>query len=52
MKLIARVFAETGIRDLFSILHATIRKNGSQRHGAAAQSMITVDPRDWKERND
>jgi hypothetical protein len=30
MKLIARVFAETGIRDLFALLHATIRRNGSQ----------------------
>ena len=29
-KLIARIFAETGIRDLFALLHATIRKHGSQ----------------------
>jgi hypothetical protein len=28
MKLIARIFAETGIRDLFALLHATIRRNG------------------------
>jgi len=53
MKLIARIFAETGIRDLFSLLHATIRKNGSQ--GATVRlrnQWVTVDPRDWKERND
>jgi hypothetical protein len=53
MKLIARVFAETGIRDLFSILHATIRKNGSQAATVRLRNQwITVDPRDWKERND
>lgn len=53
MRLIARIFAETGIRDLFSLLHMTIRK-----HGSVAQTVrlrnnwVTVDPRDWKERND
>ncbi len=30
MKLIARIFAETGIKDLFCLLHAIIRKHGSQ----------------------
>jgi hypothetical protein len=29
MKLIARIFAETGIRDLFALLHATIRESGN-----------------------
>jgi hypothetical protein len=53
VKMIARIFAETGIRDLFSLLHALVR-----RHGSRAQTMrlrnqwITVDPRDWKARND
>jgi hypothetical protein len=53
MKLIARIFAETGIRDLFSLLHATIRK-----HGQVAQTIrlrnnwVSVDPREWKTRND
>src|SRR5262245_47005510 len=53
MKLIARIFAETGIRDLFTLLHAVIR-----RHGAGAQTVrlrnqwVAVDPRDWKRRND
>src|SRR3982075_1092278 len=30
VKMIARIFAETGIRDLFSLLHALVRKHGSQ----------------------
>ena len=53
MKLIARIFAETGIKDLFCLLHAVIRK-----HGARAQTVrlrnqwVQVDPRDWQARND
>jgi hypothetical protein len=30
VKLIARIFAETGIRDLFQLLHAVIRKHASK----------------------
>ena len=53
MKLIARIFAETGIRDLFSLLHATIRKHGSQAATVRLRNQwITVDPRDWKKRDD
>jgi len=53
MKLIARIFAETGIRDLFSLLHATIRKNGAQAATVRLRNQwVTIDPRDWKERND
>ena len=53
MKLIARIFAETGIRDLFSLLHAIIRKHGSQAATVRLRNQwVTVDPRDWKERND
>lgn len=53
VKLIARIFAESGIRDLFSLLHATIRKNGSQAQTVRLRnSWVTVDPRDWKARND
>ena len=52
MKLIARILAE-GVRDIFSLLHATIRK-----HGQAAQTVrlrnewVEVDPRQWKTRDD
>jgi hypothetical protein len=53
VKLIARIFAETGIRDLFSLLHMTIRKNGSQAQTMRLRNQwVTVDPRDWRARND
>jgi hypothetical protein len=53
VKLIARIFAETGIRDLFSLLHATIRKNGSQAQTVRLRNQwVTVDPRDWRARAD
>jgi hypothetical protein len=53
MKLIARIFAETGIRDLFRLLHGVIRKNGSQAATVRLRRQwVTVDPRDWKERNE
>lgn len=53
IKLIARIFAETGIRDLFSLLHGTIRKNGSVAQTVRLRNQwVQVDPRDWKTRND
>ena len=53
MKMIARIFAETGIRDLFALLHAVVRKHGSQPQTARLRNQwITVDLRDWKARND
>lgn len=53
IKLIARIFAETGIRDLFSLLHGVIRKNGSQAQTVRLRNKwVNVDPRQWKERND
>ena len=52
-KMIARIFAETGIRDLFTLLHATIRKHGSQPATARLRNRwVTIDPRAWKARND
>ena len=51
--LIARIFAETGIRDLFSLLHATIRKNSSVAQTVRLRNQwVQVDPREWKSRND
>src|SRR6185437_6113719 len=53
MKLIARIFAETGIRDLFWLLHATIRKHGQKAQTVRLRNQwVPVDPRDWKTRND
>jgi hypothetical protein len=53
VKMIARIFAETGIRDLFSLLHALVRKHGSEQQTVRLRNQwVTVDPRDWKARND
>ncbi len=53
MKLIARVFAETGIRDLFILVHATERKHGGQSKTVRLKNQwVKIDPRDWKKRND
>jgi hypothetical protein len=53
MRLIARIFAETGIRDLFRLVHATIRKHGDGAHTVRLRNeWATVDPREWKTRND
>ena len=53
IKLIARIFAETGVRDLFSLLHACIRKNGKEAFTIKLRgSWVPVDPRQWKTRND
>jgi hypothetical protein len=52
-QLIARTFAETGLKDLMVSLHGLIR-----RHGNAPETFemtgqwVTVDPRQWKKRTD
>jgi hypothetical protein len=52
MKLIARVLAE-GVKDMFSLLHGTIRKHGQQTETVRLRNSWTqVDPRNWKTRND
>jgi hypothetical protein len=52
-KLIARIFAETGIRDLFSLLHQTIRKNERQASTVRLRNKwVPIDPRNWKTRDD
>lgn len=53
MRLIARIFADTGIKDLFILLHGLIRKHGQEaRTFRLNNRWVTVDPRDWKKRND
>jgi hypothetical protein len=53
VKLIARIFAETGIKDLFTLLHATIRKHATAPATVKLRNQwATVDPRDWKTRDD
>jgi hypothetical protein len=52
MKLIARIIAE-GVKDMFSLLHGTIRKHGQQAQTVRLRNKwVEVDPRDWKNRND
>jgi hypothetical protein len=52
IKLIARIMAE-GVRDIFSLLHATIRKHGQQLETVRLRNAwINVDPRGWKTRDD
>ncbi len=52
MKLIARILAE-GVRDMFSLLHMTIRKHGQEAQTVRLRNeWVQVDPRQWKTRND
>jgi hypothetical protein len=53
VKLLARIFAETGIRDLFALLHKEIRKYGDQQQTVRLRNQwVTVDPTQWKDRDD
>lgn len=53
MKMIARIFAETGIRELFALLHAEIRRHGQKSETIRLRNQwTTVDPRQWKTRKD
>ncbi len=53
MKLIARIFAETGIKDLILLVHGLIRKHGQQAQTVQLRNKwVNVDPRQWKKRND
>ncbi len=52
VKLIARIMAE-GVRDIFALLHGTIRKHGQQQQTVRLRNAwINVDPRGWKTRDD
>ncbi|KRQ11962.1 hypothetical protein AOQ73_05830 [Bradyrhizobium pachyrhizi] len=52
MKLIARITGE-GVRDIFALLHATIRKHGQQKQTVRLRNKwVPIDPRTWKERSD
>jgi hypothetical protein len=52
IKLIARIFAETGIKDLFGLLHEVVRKHGQVRQTVQLRNQwVTIDPREWKKRD-
>ena len=53
MKLIARIFAETGIKDMFRLLHGTIRMHGQKQDTFRLRNKwVSVDPRNWRTRDD
>lgn len=53
IKLIARIFAETGIKGLFLTLHGVIRRNSSVAGTVRLKrKWVEVDPRQWKRRAD
>src|SRR5260221_30284 len=53
IKLIARLFAETGVKDLFGLVHSTLRKHGTQKQTVRLRGkFVEVDPREWKSRDD
>jgi hypothetical protein len=51
VKLVARVLAE-GVRDVCSLLHATIRKHGQQKTVKLGNAWVDIDPRGWRTRDD
>jgi hypothetical protein len=52
-KLIARIMAETGFRQMFWKTHATVRKNeGSRPTAKLRNKWVTVNPREWRRRDD
>lgn len=52
IKLIARIMAE-GVRDIFALLHGTIRKHGQRQETVRLRnSWVEVNPRNWKTRDD
>lgn len=53
IKFIARVFAETGVRALFSIVHALTLKHSRQQEIMELRgNWVPVDPRTWVKRKD
>ncbi len=53
LRMIARVFAETGVRDLFLALHELIQKHDRQKHVVRLRGKwVEVDPAQWKTRTD
>ena len=52
IKLIARIMAE-GVRDIFALLHGTIRKHGQEIQTVRLRNAwVNVDPRNWTARDD
>lgn len=53
LRLIARIFAETGIKDMFLILHNLIRENATGEAKARLKGKwVEIDPTEWGVRKD
>lgn len=52
-EIVARTFAETGLRDLMLLIHELTRKNNTRQEIIRLRNKwVTVDPREWKCRYD
>lgn len=52
IRLIARMFAETGIRDLYLIVHALLREHSDQEQQVQlGKAWVPINPTTWGERN-
>jgi len=53
LELVARTFAETGVKDLFMLVHRLIRKNLTKPDIVRIRNKwVNIDPREWKNRKD
>lgn len=53
IELVARTFAETGLRDLMYLMHSNIRKHNDKEIVVRLRNKwVQVDPREWKNRFD
>lgn len=53
IELVARCFANTGIKELFTLVHRLVRKYNTRPDIIRIRNeWVTVDPREWKERKD
>jgi len=53
LELVARLFAETGVKDLFLLVHRLIRQNYTKTEIVRLRGKwVEVDPRSWKTRHD
>lgn len=53
LELVARTFAETGVKDLFKLVHRLVRTSYTKPDIVRLRNKwVDVDPREWKNRND
>ena len=53
LELVARTFAETGVKDLFMLVHRLVRQNLTKPDIVRIRNQwINIDPREWKARKD